>query len=468
MVARSQPASRAHAAVMHVPARDVSRLLTVSLAFTVMVVVLLCAASSARAEPGDADWVRTWNAARPGVVWAAEAKTKPGGGVYVAASLLRPSGNVDIAVLRYSAAGKLAWVEYYDGPAHGLDAMEGLAVDRRGNVIVCGSTFTASGKEDWVVLKYGPDGRRRWKRTLGASFGRADVPEAVAVDAQDNVVVAGSITRRKTGGDWCVAKYDPRGTLLWRTTLTRTVAGFDQALALVVDPDDAHIYVTGRMFGTSTGDDVITVRYRPDGRRVWRERWDGAKSGPDRATSIALSDGGVAVAGVSASPASGDDGLVLKYTRNGILRWAKIVDGGQGSTGVDRFAAVGIDTRGNVVCGGSVTTSPSQGEDLVVVRFQASGAQGSRWQLSGAADGDAALDLYVTPRGRTYVAGTVGDAGGDAVVAGLSDGLALLWPTLSYDRAGADDLAQSVTLSSGAAYVAGVSGTDLLVMKVLR
>lgn len=465
MVARSQPTSRARVAVKHIPAGDASCRVTVSLALLVTAVVLLCAASSAHAVPGDADWVRPWNAARPGVVYAAKAQTNPGGGVYVAASLLRPSGNVDIAVLRYSSAGRLAWVKYYDGRAHGLDAMRGLAVNRRGNVIVCGSTFTASGKEDWVVLKYAPDGRRRWKRTLAASFGRADIPEAVAVDAKGNVVVAGSITRRRTGGDWCVAKYSPGGALLWRTTMTKTVAGFDQALALVVDPGDAHIYATGRMFGTSSGDDVVTVRYRPDGRRVWRRRWDGAKSGPDRAASIALSDGGVAVAGVSASPASGDDGLVLKYSRNGTLRWAKVVDGGQGATGVDRFAAVGIDRRGNVVAGGSVTTSPAQGEDLMVVRYRASGAPGGQWQLPGAADGEAALDLRVTLRGRTYVAGTSGD---DAVVAGLSAGLALLWPALAYDRAAASDLAQSVTLSSGAVYVAGVSGPDLFVMKVLR
>ena len=104
------------------------------------------------------------------MVSTAQVVANPGGGAYVAASLLRPSGNIDIAVLRYSAAGSRKWVEYFDGPAHGIDWMTAVAVDRHGNVVVCGSSFSASGKEDWVVLKYAPDGTRRWVRTLsGAS-----------------------------------------------------------------------------------------------------------------------------------------------------------------------------------------------------------------------------------------------------------------------------------------------------------
>jgi len=469
MVARPQSASRTRATVRSVPIRDAWRVVSILFALLVVAVVLLCAAKSARAAAGETDWVKPWNAPRPGEVYVAKAQARPGGGVYVAASLRRPSGNIDIVVLRYSAGGRLVWTQPYDGPAHGLDWVKGLAVDRHGDVVVCGSSYSASGQDDWIVLCYSPNGERRWARRLAGSFGRADVPEAVAVDARGNVVVVGSITRRKTKADWCVVKYDRSGVLLWRTTMTGSVAGFDRAHALVIDPHNADIYVTGRMHASSSGDDAVTIRYRPDGRRVWRQRWDGAAGGPDAGLSIAISDGGLAVAGVTGSPGSGDDGLVLKYAKSGERRWARVVDGGQGASGVDRFTTVGVDAAGNVVAGGEVTTSPAQGEDLAVVRYRASGTPGGWWQLPGAGPDETTLDLRVTPEGDTYAVGTsVGSSSGDAVVAGLSTDLSPLWPTLTYDRADSDDLAQSVTLSSGALYVAGVSGVDLLVMKIVR
>jgi hypothetical protein len=434
-----------------------------------MSLALLWTATTAAGAAGDLDWAKTWNATRPGIVSTAEVAARPGGGVYVAASLLRRSGNIDIVVLRYSASGARLWVRTFDGAAHGLDWVTGIAVDRRGSVVVCGSSFGVSGKEDWVVLKYAPDGTRRWMKKVAGAYGRADVPEAIGVDAKGDVVVAGTLTRKKTGGDWCVIKYRAGGTLLWRTTMTRSVAGLDQPLALAIDPSDSGIYVTGRMYGSQTGDDAVTVRYRANGRRVWRQRWDGAAGGPDHGAALALSSAGVAVSGASGSPDSGDDGLVLRYTRSGALRWAKVVDGGQGADGVDRFTSVAIDAGGGVLAGGCVTTAAPGDADLALVRYRPTGAEDSRFVIAGAGREETAYSLALTTAGRAYAAGTsTGAAGPDAVVAGLSGELTPLWPVVWYDRAGGDDQAQSLSLTSGAIYVAGVSGSDLLVLKILR
>jgi len=432
-------------------------------------IALLCCAAPARGTAGAVTWDKTWNTSRPGTVSSATAVAKPGGGVYVAASLLRPSGNIDISVLRFSSAGKRLWTRFYDGPSHGIDWMEGIAVDGRGNVVVCGATFSVSGKDDWVVLKYAPDGRRRWVRKLAGAYRRADIPEAIAVDRRGDVVVAGALTRKTTGGDWCVVKYSAAGTLLWRTTMTRSIRGLDQPLALAVDPADAHIYVTGRMYGSQSGDDTVTVRYRPNGRRVWSKRWTGTGGGPDHGGAIAVSPAGVAVAGVTTNPASGGDGLVLRYSKGGVLRWERVVDGGQGGSGVDRFAAVAIDSEGGVTVAGSLTTTAEHGQDVTVVRYGPSGIGAGHWSLEGAGHDEAALDVVVAATGRTYAAGTTaGATGPDVVVAGLSNVLLPLWPALLYDRGDRDDQAQSVSLTSGAMYVAGVSGSDLLVLKILR
>lgn len=466
----ARPARRDRTRAAAVPVSSVTGRTTVAAAgFLAASLLLLWLATAAQATVGQAAWTNTWNAAQPGQVLTAQTQAKPGGGMYVAASLRRVSGDIDIAVLRITAGGVVDWAKYYDGADDGVDWVKGIAVDARNNVVVCGSTFTEDGAEDWVVLKYDPDGRRRWVRRLAGAFGGADVPQAIATDARGNVVVAGSVTRRATGTDWCVAKLSPGGARLWRTRMTRDVAGHDEALTLAIDPADGHIYVAGRMFGSKTGDDVITMRYRPNGHKVWRARWDGNDSGPDRAVALAVSEAGVAVAGVSGSLAGGDDGLVLKYSRNGTFRWARVVDGGQGATGVDRFASVGIDRRGDVVAGGAVSATAGQGTDVAVVRYLAGGAPGGSWRLPGAGDDETVLDLVVTPDGQSFAAGAASGAGAaDAVVAGLTRTMTPLWPPLVVDRGGADDLAQSVSVSDGAVYVAGVSGADLLFFKIPR
>ncbi len=432
-------------------------------------IVFLWTAASASAASGDVAWTRVWNGARRGTVSNAKTAARPGGGVYVAASLLRPSGNIDIVLLRYSAAGKRLWARSYDGAAHGLDWMKDLAVARDGSVLVCGSTFSRPGREDWVVLKYAPDGRRRWMKKVAGAYGRADVPEALAIASDGGVVVAGTLTRKMTGGDWCVVKFSAGGARLWRTTMTSSVAGLDQPLALAVDPKGGDVYATGRMCGSRSGDDAVTVRYRPDGRLVWRRRWDGKTGGPDRGAAIAVHGAGIAVAGVTRSPDTGDDGLVLRYARNGALRLEKTVDGGLGAIGIDAFAAVGIDHAGAVVAGGTIATAAARGGDATVVRFLPDGTQAGWWQLAGAGADEGILDLAVTAAGRTYAVGAAAGASSpDAIVAGLSGALTPLWPAVFYDRRGGDDQAQSVSLSGSAVYVAGVSGRDLFVSRVAR
>jgi hypothetical protein len=472
MVARPLPERRACAAVVDGPRHSLPFAAAVGCALaltTIALVVGLWTAAPAQGAPGDVDWAKTWNADRPGVVSNAKVVAKPGGGLYVVASLLRPSGNIDIAVLRYSAQGKRSWVRYYDGAAHGLDWMEDVAVGHDGSLVVCGSTFTRSGKDDWVVLKYAPDGSRRWTRTVAGASGGPDVPEALAVAGNGDIVVAGTLTRKATGGDWCVIKFSARGVRLWRTTMTRSVSGLDQPLAVAIDPADANVYVTGRMYASQSGDDAVTVRYRANGRRIWRQRWDGDAGGPDRGAAIAVAGTGIAVAGVTDSPGTGNDGLVLRYAKNGTLRLEKVVDGGTGAAGIDAFTAVGIDDDGAVVAGGGVTTVAEQGEDAVVVRYLRGGAQAGWWQAAGAGAEETILDLVATGAGRTYAVGTTAGASSpDALIAGLSGALGPLWPAVTYDRAGGDDQAQSVSITSGAIYVTGVSGSDLYVARVAR
>src|SRR5437867_2219829 len=56
------------------------------------------------------------------------------------AGATRTSGNSDLFIVTYDSAGTAAFFAAYDGPAHGNDRGEAIALDASGNVYVAGSS----------------------------------------------------------------------------------------------------------------------------------------------------------------------------------------------------------------------------------------------------------------------------------------------------------------------------------------
>ena len=120
---------------------------------------LLLPAAAAAATPGAVVWSQTWNASGDGHGERRPGRRGADGGLYVAATVRR-SGDRDIALLRFSAAGKRLWTRWYDGPASGADTVAGIAAGPGGSVIVCGSTAVTGAGADWIVLRYASGGKR--------------------------------------------------------------------------------------------------------------------------------------------------------------------------------------------------------------------------------------------------------------------------------------------------------------------
>jgi hypothetical protein len=66
------------------------------------------------------------------------------------------NGSNDIVTIAYDTNGRQLWLERYDGAAHGDDAGNAIAVDNNGNVHVAGYETTTSGGTEMVLIKYSP------------------------------------------------------------------------------------------------------------------------------------------------------------------------------------------------------------------------------------------------------------------------------------------------------------------------
>jgi hypothetical protein len=62
----------------------------------------------------------------------------------------------DIVTIAYGPNGNQLWLQRYNGPGYGNDAGNAIAVDNNGNVYVAGYDTTTAGGTEMVLIKYSP------------------------------------------------------------------------------------------------------------------------------------------------------------------------------------------------------------------------------------------------------------------------------------------------------------------------
>jgi hypothetical protein len=136
--------------------------------------------------------------------------------------------------------------------------------------------------------------------------------------------------------------------------------------------------------------DYFTVKYGPDGDRLWVRRYDGPGGTYDYARAVVVDgDGNAIVTG-----ASGVDFYTAKYAAaDGSLLWENRYHGSANS--YDGAAAVAVDSGGDVVVTGSSYGSDTRYDYYTAKHAAADGALLWRKRYNGPANGD---DLVTGPQ----------------------------------------------------------------------
>jgi hypothetical protein len=113
------------------------------------------------------------------------------------------TNNLDWHVRKYNPSGTLLWEDTFGGTANLADYAYRVAIDSQNNPIVAGYTNigtnnTTGADYDWLVIKYSADGvsgagQRLWTYTYESEDGMSEAAQAVAVDENDNVIVGGQL-----------------------------------------------------------------------------------------------------------------------------------------------------------------------------------------------------------------------------------------------------------------------------------
>lgn len=125
----------------------------------------------------------------------------------------------------------------------GADVLNSIALDSQDNVIAVGYDFFP-GDAQWRVVKLDQEGKRLWQWNFNPSPG-FDELKAVGVDSEDNIVIAGYDS---SPGDfrWAMQKFSPEGDKIWEWSKNLS-PGFDELKAMAVDSEN-NIILAGHDF----------------------------------------------------------------------------------------------------------------------------------------------------------------------------------------------------------------------------
>ena len=423
-----------------------------------LIAVLLAVVQLASAQV-QAVWVRRYDDGRWLNDYATALALDSSANVYVTGYRPSDRGENDYMTLKYHPDGSREWAQPFDGPNHTEDQACAIAVDPGGSVYVTGMSRYSSRRSDFATVKYNPAGVQQWYELHNAGDTADDVAIALAVDRNRDVVVSGY---SRTGSDYDIitVKYDSLGDTIWTRRYAGPGGGVDRPWAMTVD-STGNVYVAGQshaVAGSSDSADLLTIKYGSDGSEQWAARWSGPRSGPDAARGITLDGAGsVCVCGYTDDAAGGSaDYVTVKYDAAGETLWSRTLNGT--GNAADSAKAIVIDRFGNV-CVTGTCRGESSGQDYATIRYGSDGVtQWVRYYDHDRGD-DSPSAISVDRAGNIYVTGGSWDSldATDFLTVKYNPSGDSLW-TARYDDDRRYDAAVAIAVdTAGYVYVAGTS-----------
>ncbi|MCA9668722.1 MAG: hypothetical protein KC503_24180 [Myxococcales bacterium] len=313
------------------------------------------------------------------------------GTIAIGARSFASKGSDDVFLARLSSStGQLRWARAFGGAKR--DYLLGVAAGSDGSVAITGyfegdasfggATFSVIGarSSDAFVARYDAAGAHLWSKALGGN--NLDLGNAVAIDAQGGVVIAGTFASTASFGgsshtsqglvDTFVSRFDAAGQHLW----SKSMGGkLDDEPSSIAFDGAGNITISGRFsseasFGgpplSAIGRSMFVARLSGSGEHIWSKAHSG--TGTSEATVLAVSSGGdvtlggrfrgeVGFGGALTRSRGAEDVFIARYSATGVHRWSRAL----GDTTTATVHAMAVDGAGNVVVAGSLSGVASLG-----------------------------------------------------------------------------------------------------------
>lgn len=212
----------------------------------------------------------------------------------------------------------------------------------------------------------------QWTSVYNGVSSDTDEVADIAVDNSGFVYVTGFSKSSSSGKDIVTLKYDPQGNQVWQAAYNNAAAnGNDIPTSILVD-NSGNVFVTGKSEGAGSFYDIITIKYSPDGNEIWNDRYNGEGNDVDCGNALGQDLlGNVIVAGYSVGATSSEDFTTIKYSPAGTRLWISKYNEPV-EFDIDIATSLITDNFGNVYVAGYSNGFGTM-EDIAVVKYDLSG-----------------------------------------------------------------------------------------------
>ena len=396
------------------------------------------------------------------------------GNIYVTGSSYTAATGYDIVTRKYDNNGGVTWTATFNGSGNGTDVSAALAVDASGNVFVTGYSYRGGVNYDITTIKYTFTGTQSWQAYSGNGTSAFDEGKDITVDLNNDVIVTGGVQNTAgTNTDYRTIKYTNAGGIAWTVDYSNS-ANLDMGLAVVSDASN-NVYVTGHSFVTGQDLNIRTIKYNSAGTQQWNTATNySVINSIDSPSKIVVNSANeVFVAGrVFNGSSTDDDIVVMKYNATGTVTNNTIINGT--ADNADKANRIYLDGSNNLYLAAKVKNIGTS-EDFYLAKFNSS--LGLIWDDSynGQSNNyDEATDITIDLSGNVYASGsTFNSASNYDFLTVRYDGVTgtRVWSTIFNGNANNTDQSKRISVDAiGNVYVSGDSkgagtGTDFSTIK---
>jgi outer membrane protein assembly factor BamB len=261
------------------------------------------------------------------------------GNFYVAGSYPfyceRGLNDYELLVLKYSGSGTVIWAGTYQEAGSSVQ-VEGATLDMAANLYLMVDFINYN---RFVGFMYSGSGDIEWVSYLTGTS--ASLCHGIALDRNRRLIVTGQLNYSYNPGQSDYSYYygtfelETNGNPIWTNFFPQPPIGSSVANSIGLDSAN-NSYVTGYSPGANGTNDIVTIKYDPNGNMIWLQRYSSPGGGNAVGNAIAVdSTGNVYVTGYDTTAQGGTEIVTIKYSPVTLQRQANgtVILQAQGSPG---------------------------------------------------------------------------------------------------------------------------------------
>jgi Beta-propeller repeat len=188
----------------------------------------------------------------------------------------------------------------------------GMAMDTMSNLYVLANRFVSP---VWIVAcKYSSSGNELW---TGSDFFNITPATGLALDSTGRTFITGEASPTAPSYpnmSYGTVAFDTNGSSQWTNYYPEIPTTISEGKSIAVDVTHG-VYVTGHSPGTNGTNDIVTIKYDPNGNQIWLQRYSSPSGGDAVGNAIAVdNNGNVYVTGYDTTAQGGTEIVTIKYS----------------------------------------------------------------------------------------------------------------------------------------------------------